>query len=513
MTEENKFPNEADESGEELVTENVTVESIESEVAPTDRPTESYTAEMAERVRVLADKSRFNEQSEVLISIRNLEVYYKAGGKGLFGTLISDVFRSFRGTTNVSRGSVDIVHDNDPKDLKVKPRVQGKFVKAVDGVSLDIRKGETLGLVGESGCGKSTLGKAILRLTEPTGGEVFYNGKNLVDDLSYLGIFKNISTAAVYIAVVSLILLIVSLIASIYIANLAFYMMAFVCASLIVASLSAMLISFVVESAGLYISQRKMREKRKDLQMIFQDPYASLNPRMNVGQIIGEPIRTFGLANGRSVNSMVQELMETVGMSRRFVKRYPHEFSGGQRQRIGIARALAVDPEFIVADEPISALDVSIQAQIMNLMEKLQAEKNLTYLFISHDLRAVRHLSDRVAVMYLGKIVELADSKDIYKESLHPYSQALISAVPVPDPEIEAKRNRIILTGDVPSPINPPTGCHFHTRCQFAIEDCKKIVPKLVEIEPRHFAACIRIDSAHPHIKENAAEGLGAIGN
>jgi oligopeptide/dipeptide ABC transporter ATP-binding protein len=205
--------------------------------------------------------------------------------------------------------------------------------------------------------------------------------------------------------------------------------------------------------------------------------------------------------------------METVGLSRRFIKRYPHEFSGGQRQRIGIARALAVDPEFIVADEPISALDVSIQAQIMNLMESLQAEKNLTYLFISHDLRAVRHLSDRAAVMYLGKIVELADAKEVYRDPLMPYTRALISAVPVPDPEIEAKRERIILTGDVPSPINPPPGCHFHTRCPYAIDDCRAIQPQLVEIKPLHYASCIRINPDHPDIEANAAEGLGAIGN
>jgi len=316
-----------------------------------------------------------------------------------------------------------------------------KTVKAVDGVSLDIKKGETLGLVGESGCGKSTLGKAILRLVEPTGGKVFYNGKDLA-----------------------------------------------------------------------HLPKSAMRDQRKHLQMIFQDPYASLNPRMTVGNIIGEPIRTFGLTNG-SVESRVQELMETVGLSRRFVKCYPHEFSGGQRQRIGIARALAVDPEFIVADEPISALDVSIQAQIMNLMERLQAEKNLTYLFISHDLRAVRHLSDRVAVMYLGRIVELADGKEIYRDPLMPYTQALISAVPVPDPEIESRRERIILKGDVPSPMNPPSGCHFHTRCQFAIDACSTVTPNLVEIKPMHFASCIRINSEHPNIAANAAEGLGAIGS
>ena len=333
------------------------------------------------------------------------------------------------------------------KDLKVYYRLGGglfsepKFVKAVDGVTLDIKRGETLGLVGESGCGKSTLGKAILRLTEPTGGSVYY------DD---------------------------------------------------------------VELTGL--SQRAMRDHRKDLQMIFQDPYASLNPRMTVGDIIGEPLRTFKLKNGSTVPEKVQDLMETVGLSRRFINRYPHEFSGGQRQRIGIARALAVDPAFIVADEPISALDVSIQAQIMNLMEELQAEKNLTYLFISHDLRAVRHLSDRVAVMYLGKIVELGEGNDVYKEPLMPYTKALISAVPVPDPKIEAVRQRIILEGDVPSPINPPSGCRFHTRCPYAIAECKTLEPKLVEIKPRHFAACIRINKENPDIYSNKTNDLGAIG-
>ncbi|MBP7415806.1 MAG: oligopeptide/dipeptide ABC transporter ATP-binding protein [Pyrinomonadaceae bacterium] len=344
----------------------------------------------------------FAPSDEILISIQNLKVHYRSGGGFLRPSTI---------------------------------------VKAVDGVSLDIRKGETLGLVGESGCGKSTLGKAILRLTEPTGGKVLYNGKDLAS-----------------------------------------------------------------------LPKSAMRDQRKDLQMIFQDPYASLNPRMTVGQIIGEPLRTFGLTIGSSA-SRVEELMETVGLSRRFIKRYPHEFSGGQRQRIGIARALAVDPEFIVADEPISALDVSIQAQIMNLMERLQAEKNLTYLFISHDLRAVRHLSDRVAVMYLGRIVELAGGKEIYRDPLMPYTKALISAVPVPDPEIEAKRERIILTGDVPSPINPPSGCHFHTRCQFAIDACKTQVPQLVEIKPDHYAACIRISPEHPNIEANASDGLVAIEN
>jgi len=240
------------------------------------------------------------------------------------------------------------------------------------------------------------------------------------------------------------------------------------------------------------------------LQIIFQDPYASLNPRMTVGQIVGEPLDTFRLARGAEAERRVQELLETVGLSKRYIKRYPHEFSGGQRQRIGIARALAVDPDFIVADEPISALDVSIQAQILNLLERLQREKNLTYLFISHDLRAIRHVSDRTAVMYLGKLVELAAAKTIYDEPLMPYTKALISAVPVPDPKVEAVRQRIMLEGDVPSPVNPPSGCRFHTRCPFAIEACREVEPRLIEIKPAHFAACIRISPSEPHIEKVA---------
>ncbi len=255
-----------------------------------------------------------------------------------------------------------------------------------------------------------------------------------------------------------------------------------------------------------HLSGRQLRDQRRHLQIIFQDPYASLNPRMTVGQIVGEPLETFALAKGIAAELRVQELLETVGLSKRYVKRYPHEFSGGQRQRIGIARALAVDPDFIVADEPISALDVSIQAQIMNLLEKLQREKHLTYLFISHDLRAIRHVSDRVAVMYLGKLVELAEAKAIYAEPLMPYTKALISAVPVPDPEIEATRQRIVLEGDVPSPINPPPGCRFHTRCPYMIDACKEVVPQLVQIKPNHLAACIRISPDQPHI-ENVAPG------
>jgi oligopeptide/dipeptide ABC transporter ATP-binding protein len=308
-------------------------------------------------------------------------------------------------------------------------------VKAVDGVSLDIQPGETLGLVGESGCGKSTLGRAILRLTEPSSGKVFFRNRNLAE-----------------------------------------------------------------------LSQRELREQRRHLQIIFQDPYASLNPRMTVGQIVREPLETFGLAKGRAADERVSELLETVGLSNRFSKRYPHEFSGGQRQRIGIARALAVEPAFIVADEPISALDVSIQAQIMNLLERLRRERNLTYLFISHDLRAVRHVADRVAVMYLGKLVEVAEAQTIYDEPLMPYTKALISAVPVPDPEIETARRRIVLEGDVPSAINPPSGCPFHTRCPYVIDACKQVIPSLAEIKPNHFAACIRISPDQPYI-ENVAPG------
>ncbi|HVS82816.1 MAG TPA: oligopeptide/dipeptide ABC transporter ATP-binding protein [Pyrinomonadaceae bacterium] len=337
-------------------------------------------------------------QSELkpLISIRDLEVHFPSTGGSLFGRA-------------------------------------RQIVKAVDGVTLDIYPGETLGLVGESGCGKSTLGRAILRLTEPTSGQVLFRGKDLA-----------------------------------------------------------------------HLSNSAMRAQRRHLQIIFQDPYASLNPRMTVGQIIGEPIETFRLARGPEKRQRVQDLLETVGLSARFLKRYPHEFSGGQRQRIGIARALAVEPNFIVADEPISALDVSIQAQIMNLLDRLRREKDLTYLFISHDLRAIRHVSDRVAVMYLGKIVELAPAKNIYAQPLMPYTKALISAVPVPDPKIELTRRRVVLEGDVPSPINPPRGCRFHTRCPYAIDACRDVEPQLVQIKPNHFAACIRISPEQPDIERVA---------
>jgi oligopeptide transport system ATP-binding protein len=298
-------------------------------------------------------------------------------------------------------------------------------VRAVDGISFDIKRGETLGLVGESGCGKSTTGRAILQLQKPTSGNVFFENVDLTK-----------------------------------------------------------------------ISAEELRKLRPKMQMIFQDPYTSLNPRHSVGKIISEPLVIHGVMGGQQLKDRVAQLLELVGMNPTFVRRYPHEFSGGQRQRIGIARALSLNPSFIVCDEPISSLDVSIQAQTINLLQDLQEQLGLTYLFIAHDLSMVKHISHRIAVMYLGKIVELTEKNALFDIPLHPYTQSLISAVPIPDPKIERKRHRIILEGEIPSPVNPPKGCVFNTRCPVAINPCFEAPPEYREVQPEHFVACYRVEAS-----------------
>ncbi|OZU88750.1 dipeptide/oligopeptide/nickel ABC transporter ATP-binding protein [Virgibacillus indicus] len=306
------------------------------------------------------------------------------------------------------------------KYFEIKGGVFGKKVgevKAVDGISFSVMEGEILGIVGESGCGKSTAGKSILRLIEPSAGEVKFENKDITN-----------------------------------------------------------------------LSAEEMRKLRRNMQIIFQDPYASLNPRHTVEKIIGEPLQIHGMSSAKERKERVKELLEVVGLSAYHASRYPHQFSGGQRQRIGIARALANNPKLIICDEPVSALDVSVQSQILNLMEELRDEFNLTYVFIAHDLSVVKHISDRVGVMYLGRMVELTDKDKLYDDPKHPYTQALLSAVPLPDPDIA--KDRIILKGDVPSPSNPPAGCAFHTRCPHAMDICSKVRPEFEEIEDNHFVAC-----------------------
>ena len=302
-------------------------------------------------------------------------------------------------------------------------RFSKRVVSAVNDISFEIYPGETFGLVGESGCGKSTTGRTIMRLTKPTAGKVFFQGKDVAE-----------------------------------------------------------------------MSKHEIKDMRREMQFIFQDPYASLNPRMTIGEIVSEPMTIHGVGTKEERIERVRELLDVVGLNPEHINRYPHEFSGGQRQRVGIARALAVDPEFIVCDEPVSALDVSIQAQVVNMFEDLQQEMGLTYLFIAHDLSVVKHISNRIGVMYLGKLVELADSFELIAHSVHPYTRSLISAIPVADPVTARQSHRIVLQGDVPSPLNPPSGCRFRTRCPYADERCAAEVPEFKEVSSGHWAACHHLD-------------------
>ncbi len=330
-----------------------------------------------------------SENRQKLIEITNLRKYFSVHGDGLFR--------------------------------------RRQYVQAVESVSFDIYRGDTLGLVGESGCGKSTLGRAIIRLHEPTSGRIVYDGKTIYDSEAKIAV--------------------------------------------------------------------PMLPYRRKMQIIFQDPSASLDPRMTVGEIVGEALDIHKLCTGKKERTeRIHALLDEVGLNTEHANRFPHEFSGGQQQRVGIARALAVDPEFIVCDEPISALDVSIQSQVVNMLEDLQQEKGLTYLFIAHDISVVRHISNRIGVMYLGQLVELAESYELCSHPVHPYTESLLSAVPIPDPEVTRARQRILLEGDIPSPLDPPSGCRFHTRCPYATERCRQEMPQLREQSPGHFAACHRLD-------------------